>query len=158
MFNDNDNNKSAWNSSSTPPKNIDEHDKQSSLEKDSVRIIDTSPEISSYVSPIGQNIWIPKTNCFSEKYQIIIGNLVDNTITRIIDYNMPYTTTVNSIVIIEEFNKLIPKMIIIGTKGEHMAWFIVEYPHLKNTKHPLSKWKISLIQERNPQLIHIQLS
>ena len=42
-----------------------------------------------------------------KKYQIIIGNLLDNTITSIINHNLSYTTTVNSIVMIEEFNKLL---------------------------------------------------
>ena len=61
------NNKSSWNSPSIPSKKIDEHDKQSSLEEDTVRIIGTRPSISSHLSPIVQNIIIPKTNHFSEK-------------------------------------------------------------------------------------------
>ena len=67
MSNYNKNNKSAWKSSSNPSKNINEHGKQSYLEEDSVIIIGIRPEISSHISPIGQNIVIPKTNCFSEK-------------------------------------------------------------------------------------------
>ena len=90
-----------------------EHGKQSPLEEDSVRIIGTRPKISSHVSPIGQNIVIPKTNRLVKREQIIIGNLVGNTIPCIINHNLPYTTTVNSIVMIEEFNKLLPKMIMI---------------------------------------------
>ena len=96
MSNFNNNNKSAWNSSSNPwknlsntskniyasdwnslskkwysslnpSKNIDEHGKQSSLEEDSVKIIGTRPPISCHVSTIGQNLLIPNTNRFSEK-------------------------------------------------------------------------------------------
>ena len=67
MSNYNNNNKSAWNSSSNPSKNINKHGKQSYLEEDSVIIIGIRPEISSHMSPIGQNIVIPKTNRFSEK-------------------------------------------------------------------------------------------
>ena len=88
MSNYKKNNKNACNSSSNPYKNIDEHGKQSSLEEEFVRIICTSPEISSHVSPIGQNIVIPDTNSFSEKDQVIIGNLVDNTVHSIINYNL----------------------------------------------------------------------
>ena len=96
-----------WNSSLNPSKNIDEHGKQSSLEEDSVKIIGTRPPISFYVSPIDQNKVIPSTNCFIEKDQIIIGTPVDNTITRIINHNLRYRTTVNSIVMIEEFNNIL---------------------------------------------------
>ena len=56
-----------WNSSSNPSRNIDEHSKQSSLEEGSVIIIGTRPPISCHVSPIGQNIVIPNRNCSSEK-------------------------------------------------------------------------------------------
>ena len=66
--------KSAWNSSSNkwnsslnPSKNIDEHGKQSSLEEDSVKIIGTRPPTSYHVSPIVQNIVISNKNRFSEK-------------------------------------------------------------------------------------------
>ena len=104
---------SAWNSSPNqrssslnPSKNIDRHGKQSSLEKDFVKIIGTRPPISCRVSPIGQNIVIPNTNCFIKKDQTIIGKIVDNTIHNIINHNRRYRTTVNSIVIIEEFNKI----------------------------------------------------
>ena len=53
-----------WNSSSNPSKNIDEHGKKSSLDKDSIRIVGTGTPISSDVSPIGQNIVILKNNLF----------------------------------------------------------------------------------------------
>ena len=43
------------------------HGKQSSLEEDSIKIIGTRPPISFRVSPIGQDIVIPNTNCFIEK-------------------------------------------------------------------------------------------
>ena len=50
-----------WNSSSNrcnsslePSKNIDEHGKQSSLEENTVKIIDTRQQISFHVSPIVQ--------------------------------------------------------------------------------------------------------
>ena len=51
----------AWNSSSNrcnsslePSKKVDENGKQSSLEEDSVKIIDTRQQISFHVSPIVQ--------------------------------------------------------------------------------------------------------
>ena len=43
-----------WNSSLNSYKNIYEHDKQSYLEGDSIKNIDTRPPISCHVSPIGQ--------------------------------------------------------------------------------------------------------
>ena len=85
--------------------------------EDSVRIISTTPPISSHVSPIIQNIVIPKKIALVRKYLIIIGNITDNTFPCIINRNLTYTTSVNSIVMKEEFNKLLPKMIMIGTKG-----------------------------------------
>ena len=69
------------------------------------------------MSPIGQNIVIPKTKFVLKKNQIMIGNIVDNTIPSIINHNLPYTTIVNIIFIIEEFNNILTKMIMIGTKG-----------------------------------------
>ena len=50
-----------------PPKTIDEHIKQSSLEEDSNKIIGTRTPISCHVLPIGQYIVISNTNGFSEK-------------------------------------------------------------------------------------------
>ena len=85
----------------TLPKNIDKHGKQSYLEEDPVSIIGTRPAIGSHVSFIGQNIVILKKIGLVRKYQIIIVNIVDNTIPRIINHNLPYTTTINSIVMIE---------------------------------------------------------
>ena len=85
--------------------------------EDSVRIIGTTPPISSHVSPIIQNIVIPKKIALVRKYLIIIGNITDNTFPCIINRNLTYTTSVKSIVMKEEFNKLLPKMIMIGTKG-----------------------------------------
>ena len=85
----------AWNTLSNPSKHIDEHGKQSSLEEDSGRTIDTMPAISSHVSPIGQ------IYSNSEKYQIIIGNLVDNMSPCIIRQKMPYKTNVNIIFMTE---------------------------------------------------------
>ena len=120
-------------------------------------MIATRSPISSHVSPIGQSIVIPKTNRFSEKYQIIICNIMDNTITLIINHNLPYTTTVNIILILEELNNLLAKMIMEGTKGEHMELFIVEYPRLKNTQHPLFHRKMVIIQEINLQMINLKL-
>ena len=67
MSNYKNNNRSAWNSSSNPSKNIDENGKQSSLEEYYVRIIGTRLPISSHVSPTGQNIVFPKTYRFSKK-------------------------------------------------------------------------------------------
>ena len=78
----------------TPPPKIDEHGKQSSLEEDSIKIIGTRPPISFHVLHIVQHIVITNTNGFSEKYQIIIGKIVDKTIPRIINHNLRYRTTV----------------------------------------------------------------
>ena len=47
--------------------------------------------------------------------------IVDHTIDRIINHNLGYRTNVSSIVMIEEFNKLLYKTIMIGTKGYHVA-------------------------------------
>ena len=67
MSKNNKNNKSSWNSSSNPSKNIDQHVKQLFLEEDSVIIIVTRPPISSHVSPIGQHIVISKKNVLVKK-------------------------------------------------------------------------------------------
>ena len=56
-----------WYSSLSPSKRIDEHGKKSSLEEDSVRIIGARPPISCHLSPIGQNVVIPNSNCFREE-------------------------------------------------------------------------------------------
>ena len=64
ISNNNNVNICSCNSSSDPSKNIDENGKQSSLEEDSARIIGTRPAISSHVSPIGQNIVIPKKSFY----------------------------------------------------------------------------------------------
>ena len=77
-----------WNISSDPSKNIDEHGKKSSLEDDPVKIIGTRPPISFHVSTIAQNIVIPIKIVSVKKNQIIIGNLVENTIPRVIKHNL----------------------------------------------------------------------
>ena len=98
-----------WKISFEYSKDIDEHGKQSSLEDYSIKIIGTRPPISSHVSPIGQNIVIPNTIFSVKKYKIIIGKLVDNMIICIINHNLWYKTTVNSIVVTEEFNNILTK-------------------------------------------------
>ena len=90
-----------WYNPLNPSKNIDEHGKHSSLEDYSVKIIGTRPPINCHESPIGKNIAIPNTSRFRGKYQIMIGKIVDNAITCIINHNLRYRTTVNSIVMIE---------------------------------------------------------
>ena len=67
MSNNNNKNKGAWTSSSKHSKMIGQNGKKSSLVEDHVRTIGTRPPISSHVSPIGQNMIIPKKNCFSKK-------------------------------------------------------------------------------------------
>ena len=57
---------------------------------------------------------------------------------RIINHNLILTTNFNSIVRIEEHNKLVPKMIMIGKKWERMEIFIVEYIHLTKTSNHYS--------------------
>ena len=76
-----------------------------------------------------RNIEIQQKHRFSENKLIIIGNRVDNIIHGVINHNLILTTNVNSIFIIEEHNKLLPEMIIIGGKWENMAICIVEYLH-----------------------------
>ena len=83
--------------------------------------------------------------------KIIIVNLVDNKVYRIInhnliqihhviDNNLPVTADVNIIVSIEKHSKLVSKMIIIVTKWENMAIFIVKYLHLtKSTYYSIGK-------------------
>ena len=105
-----------WNISLKPSKKVDESWKQSSLEEDSVTIIGTRPQISCYVSPIGQNVVIPNRNSRSKKWQIRFDKRVDNAIPGIIDHNLRYRNTVNSIILIEEFNMLLLKTILMGTK------------------------------------------
>ena len=63
---------------------------------------------------------------------------MDNTIHHIINHNLIITTNINSIITIEEHNKLLPEMIMIGTKWENMAIFIVEYLHLTKTNNHYS--------------------
>ena len=58
--------KSVFNSASYSSKNITGHDKKSHAEHEEIKFIRTRPEISRYFSPIGRNIEIPQTHCFSE--------------------------------------------------------------------------------------------
>ena len=123
------------------PKNINEHGNKPPVEDEEIRIIGTTPEISTSFSPIGRNIVIPQTHHLVKENRIIIGNLVDNItnliinhsllpIHCIINHNLLLTTNVNSIIRIEEQNKLVPKMIMIEKKWGDMEIFIVEYLHL----------------------------
>ena len=57
---------------------------------------------------------------------------------------------------IEENNKLLPEMIMIGTKWENMSILIVEYLHPK-IKNSLFHWEMIIIQERKIQLILMRL-
>ena len=68
---------------------------------------------------------------------IVIGNLVENVIHCIINHNLLLTTNFNIIVMIEEHNTILPELIIIGTRWENVAIFIVEYlqPKLKTTQN-----------------------
>ena len=51
-------------------------------------------------------------------------------INLIINHNLLNTTNVNSIVSVEEHNKIVTKMIMMEKKWENMSIFIVEYLHL----------------------------
>ena len=96
--------------------------------------------------------------------QFIIGNILDNIIRYIINHNLiPIhciinhslinTTNVNSIIRIEEHNKLVPKMIMIDTKLENMEIFIVEYLNLIRV-FPLFHWgKIIFYEREEPNWI-----
>ena len=76
---------------------------------------------------------------------------------RIINHNLINTTNVNSIVMIEEHNKLVPKMITIETKCENMEIFMVEYLHLtKQTTH-YSIGKKLLCNKEEPNLLLFDL-
>ena len=166
MSNFNNNNKSAWNSSSNsynissntpknidasdwnslsnkwynslnPSKNIHEHGKQSFLEDDSVKNIGTRPPIRCNKSPISQNIVIQNNKNSGKTDQTMIGKIIENTITCTINHNLGYRNTVSSILMIEEFNNFPTKTVMMGTKGYNIALFVVEYPHLKNKQYQL---------------------
>ena len=59
--------KSAFNSASYSSKNMNEHEKNHLFEDEEIRIIGTSPAISRVFSPIDRNIEIPQTHHFSER-------------------------------------------------------------------------------------------
>ena len=71
---------------------------------------------------------------------------------HIINRNLLDTTNYNSISIIEEHNKLIPKMVMIEKKWENMEIFILEYLHLKK-KYPIFHYEKNIMQEIRTQLI-----
>ena len=108
---------SDWNSQSNkwyiafnPSKKFDEYVKQSSLEEHSFKTIGTRPTITCHVSPIGPNVVIPNTNRFREKKPDHDWKIVDNTITCIINHNLWYRTTVNILLMIEEFNNILTNL------------------------------------------------
>ena len=49
----------------TIQKNITEHGKESPVEDEDIKIIGTRPVMSRTFSPVGINIEIPQTHCFS---------------------------------------------------------------------------------------------
>ena len=127
MLNYNNTKRMSFNSESHISKDITEHGNYSPVEDEDIIIIGTTPAISTSFSPIGINIIIPQKNRFSERKIIIIVSLVDNIINIIInqnlllfycfiDHNMLNTTNFNIIVRIEEYNNLVPKMIMIEIK------------------------------------------
>ena len=105
----------------TLPKTLIENVKQSYLEDYSIIIIGPRPPISCHVSPICQNIVIPKTNRFSEK-----GPDHNRQSCRQHDflYYQPQPSIHNHsqqyphYIIVQQASL---KMIIIGTNGKHIA-------------------------------------
>ena len=78
---------------------------------------------------------------------------MDNTIPCIIKHNLPYTTTVNSIVMMEEFNKIFNR-----EKGGVHKMIHSGIPTPEKQKTPIITLYNDLIQERNAQLIHLHFS
>ena len=63
----NNNNKSSFNSVSSYSKNINDRGNKSPDEDEEIIVISTPPEICTSFPPIGRNIVILQTNCFSER-------------------------------------------------------------------------------------------
>ena len=132
--------KKSFNSASYSSKKINLLGNKSSFQDEEIRIIGTTSEMSTICSPIGEIQYFHKQIVLIKK-KIIIGNLVDNVIHliirhnliliyRILNHNLLNTTNFNNIYMKEEHNKLVSKMIMIQTKWENMAIFLVEYLHL----------------------------
>ena len=82
----------------------------------------------------------------------MIEKRVDNTIPYIVGHNLRYRTIVNSTVMIEEFNKLLIKTIII--KGKGVAHGMNRSGMLTPEKQatPIVHWKSIYTLEQNQQI------
>ena len=106
----------SFNSESYSSKNITKHGKNHLLKMEILKLSVLGHKPVEIVHLLAEIYKFHKHITLVYLNQIIIESIVDNIIHHIIKHNFLLTTNADSIVIIEEHNKLLPKLIMIGTK------------------------------------------